>query len=72
MNPQPQYSDELDVLEHDIQLLRVLVDAAVERRDVEKARALGEMLDVRKARLRRALRASGAGSQTSSRSTSSL
>jgi hypothetical protein len=57
VNPLPQYSDELDVLEHDIQLLRVLVDAAVERNDVDRAGALREVIDDRKARLKRLLRA---------------
>jgi hypothetical protein len=56
MHPQPQYSDELDVLENDIQLLRELVDAAVARRDASKARALTAVIDDRKARLRRAVR----------------
>ena len=56
MTQLPQYADELDVLEHDIQLLRTLVDAAVETRDTTRAHALSEMIDDRKARLRHVMR----------------
>lgn len=56
MSQPPQYSDELDALEDDIAVLRTLVDAAIERRDSAKARALAEIIEERKTRLRRVMR----------------
>lgn len=56
MSQPPQYSDELDALEDDIAVLRTLVDAAIERRDSAKARALAEIIEERNTRLRRVMR----------------